>query len=49
MNLVLVKIADVITKWVKAAMTGQVTITIDFSQGGIRSVDILEKTRLNLK
>jgi len=49
MNPVLVKIADVITRWVSAAATGQLTITIDFNQGGIRAIDVTEKTRLNLK
>jgi hypothetical protein len=41
--------AEVMSKWISGARTGQMTIVIDFNQGGIRSVDISEKSRLNLK
>jgi hypothetical protein len=43
---ILKEISSVIAGWVNSVMTGQLIITINFNQGGIRSVDITEKTRL---
>lgn len=49
MNLIIIKIKDVISRWMLEAMTGQLTFVIDFNQGGIRSVETVEKTRLDMK
>lgn len=49
MELVLLKIADLLSKWCISRMTGQLTVVIDFNQGGIRNIDVTEKTRIGLK
>jgi len=42
----LVNIFNVINKWILAAMTGNLSISIDFNQGGIRNIEVNEKTKL---
>jgi hypothetical protein len=48
-NGIMKKIADFIDMWRAGAITGQLVITVDFTQGSAKHIDICEKARLNLK
>ena len=49
MNEILIVIANLMESWKDRGKTGKIVVTITVSQGGVRELDVDEKTSIKLK